>query len=452
MSTASIDYDALAAQHGGSTGAVDYDALAAEHGGTSASKPGFWQGAKDMLSQQVAHPLQTAWDTATGPIKQILQAGPSYASMAGIPVPVPSGEHLQQGAGMVQQIAQNPAYAAGQMAVPAAEGAAVGASSAIGPMAARGIGRAALLGASPEDAYLGAMKASPALTMAQKTALAQTGINAGIPVSEGGAEKILDSIRKLDAAKWSEINKNPNAPIDANAVADVSRSRNYFAGQVNPASDVSAIDRVRQEFLERQGARPGVPPTPPQPTGLLDASGRPILDSGSPGQPPTPPRPLTASEAQTMKQTTGSINSKKYGQMGTAEVEAQKDIVHNIGQELAKQFPALVDNNAQEAALLRLNPYIQRAVSRIANHQRIGIGTAIAGTAAKTMTGSAAMGIAASVLKGVLDDPAVKSQLAITVSKAENIPYFLSLQRVSNYAGALAAASAQQTTAGNSNR
>ena len=38
MSTPAIDYDALAAQHGGAP-AVDYDALAAQHGGTSSAAP-----------------------------------------------------------------------------------------------------------------------------------------------------------------------------------------------------------------------------------------------------------------------------------------------------------------------------------------------------------------------------------------------------------------------------
>jgi hypothetical protein len=56
MSTPTIDYDALAQQHGGSP-TVDYDALAAQHGGSAAAPIAQPQDWRDPLSQ--THPLDT---------------------------------------------------------------------------------------------------------------------------------------------------------------------------------------------------------------------------------------------------------------------------------------------------------------------------------------------------------------------------------------------------------
>ena len=83
---------------------------------------------------------------------------------------------------------------------------------------------------------------------------------------------------------------------------------------------------------------------------------------------------------------------------------------------------------------------IERALNRNGNHQLIGIGTPVAGAAAEAVTGSSGVGAVAAVLKAVLDNPTVKSRLAIAVSKGGGIPYAQAIGRVGAYSTALGSA------------
>jgi hypothetical protein len=154
---------------------------------------------------------------------------------------------------------------------------------------------------------------------------------------------------------------------------------------------------------------------------------------------------MNASDAQTMKQGTYTVLKGKYGEQGSASVEAQKALARGLKEEIATQFPEISGLNQAESKLLDLQPVLERAVNRISNHQLIGIGTPVSGAAATAVTGSTSVGKVAMVAKAVLDNPAVKSRLAIAVSKGGGIPYSQALARVQSYATSLgSAASAGQ--------
>jgi hypothetical protein len=121
-------------------------------------------------------------------------------------------------------------------------------------------------------------------------------------------------------------------------------------------------------------------------------------------------------------------------------VEAQKALARGLKEEIATQFPEISNLNAQESKLLNLQPVLERAVNRISNHQLIGIGTPLVGTAVKSATGSGGIGAAAAAMKAVLDNPMVKSRLAISLSKGARIPYASALAKVGAYSSALGAA------------
>jgi hypothetical protein len=148
---------------------------------------------------------------------------------------------------------------------------------------------------------------------------------------------------------------------------------------------------------------------------------------------------MNASDAQAMKQGTYRVLAGKYGEQGSASVEAQKALARGLKEEIATQFPEIGNLNAQESQLLDLQPVLERAVNRITNQQAIGIGAPIAGTAVKAATGSTGAGAVAMMMKSVLDNPAVKSRLAIAVSKASNIPPAQAIARVQAYSSALGA-------------
>jgi len=308
----------------------------------------------------------------------------------------------------------------------------------VGPaaeMMKRGAGRAVLLGKTPEMAYESALKPSTTLPQAQRTSIVQTGLQNEIPVSKGGLEKLGDLIDDYNNKIGKVISSDPTRPVDPNAVATrVDSAKARFANQVNAQPDLNAIEASRQQFLSEQGAKPAVPP---KPTGVLDAQGKPIMTAGTPA---TPAPPMDAANAQTMKQGTYSVLKGKFGEQGSAAVEAQKALARGLKEEIANQFPEINGLNAAESRLLDMQPVLERAVNRVSNHQLVGIGTPVAGAAAKAVTGSGAAGAVASTLKAVLDNPAVKSRLAIAVSKGAKIPYSQAAARVQAYSTALGSA------------
>lgn len=342
-----------------------------------------------------------------------------------------------------QEWKQNPALAMENAAGDVAglvEGGRVGSAALAkaADVAAPLAGRAVLLGKTPEGAYESALKPSPSIGAADRADLVQTGLEKGIPISKGGVEKIGDLIDDLNQKIKATIARDPRRPIDPNAVArragDVVPK---FESQVNSSGDLAAINASRAQFLAEQGAKPGTPAIPPQPTGLVDAQGRPIMNAGTPAKPPTPAPAMNAIDAQAMKEGTYRVLRGKYGEQGSAAVEAQKALARGLKEEISNQFPEINKLNADESRLLDLQPILERAVNRISNHQLVGIGTPIAGTAVKAVTGSGSAGMVASALKAVLDNPAVKSRLAIAVSKGAKIPYARALSRVAAYSAAI---------------
>jgi hypothetical protein len=147
---------------------------------------------------------------------------------------------------------------------------------------------------------------------------------------------------------------------------------------------------------------------------------------------------MNAADAQAMKQGTYGVLKGKFGEQGSAAVEAQKALARGLKEEIASQFPEINNLNAAESKLLDLQPILERAVSRISNHQIIGIGTPVTGAAAKAVTGSGSAAVVASALKAVLDNPTVKSRIAIAVSKSSKVPIGQAMARVQAYSSALA--------------
>jgi hypothetical protein len=514
MGSAAINYDALAQQHGG---AVDYDALAAQHGATTPStaqaggdKPGFFQSFADAsglsaAAHAIAHTTQTitpaidlASDVVHGrpadnnnPIVAAVQnmaqnaktqgkaavdairqgqygAAVSHAALA---VPV-AGQVAQQAMNQTDGNSTANSYGQNLKALVTSPGAmgtitgatmspvmADGAVEAVNPainLVRDGAGRAVLLGKTPEAAYESAMKPPTTISQADRDAMTQTGLQNSIPVSKAGVEKIGSLVDDLNSKIKATIEADPNRPIDPNAVAartDATKQR--FSNQVNAQPDLNAIENSRLQFLAEQGAKPGTAATAPQPTGLYDAQGRPYMDSGAPGQPATSAPAMGAADAQSMKQGTYGVLKGKFGEQGSAAVEAQKALARGLKEEIASQFPEIDTMNAAESRLLDLQPVLERAVNRISNHQLIGIGTPVAGAAAEALTGSTGIGKVAMVMKAVLDNPNVKSRLAIAVSKAQKVPIATAMSRVNAYAEGLSAsavASQASSTDGNSDQ
>lgn len=266
------------------------------------------------------------------------------------------------------------------------------------------LSRAVLLGRTPGQAYESALKPSTTMPEAQRAGIVNTGLTENIPVSKGGLEKIADRIDELNnkIAATIQTGAKQGAVVDPQAVAARTGAvRNQFATQVTPKSDLEAIDSATNEFLS--GNQNSIP-----------------LD-----------------QAQAMKQGTyRALGKKAYGEMKGARVEAEKALARGLKEEIAVQFPEIGKLNASESQLLDLQPALERAVNRIGNHQLGGIGAPITAGATRAITGSGKLAAAAGLLKAVLDDPYIKSKLAIALSQ-KGVPHAQALARVQSYQSSL---------------
>lgn len=269
------------------------------------------------------------------------------------------------------------------------------------------LSRTLLLGKTPQEAYQSALKPSTRMPEAKINSAIQTGLNEGIPVSAKGLSKLTGLIDDVNTKMDNAIPANSPATVNKFAVASrLNDTAKTFSNQVAPTADLNAISETGNDFIATQ-----------------------------PGQ-------IPVKDAAEIKTGTYTQLRKKYGQLGDASVEAQKALARGIKEELITQFPELQTLGQKDQQFINLEGPLEAAVKRIGNHQLLGIGTPIAAGAAKAVTGSNKIAATVAVLKAVLDDPMVKSRLAISLNRA-GVRGPAASQRVNSYLGQLAAVSAR---------
>lgn len=162
----------------------------------------------------------------------------------------------------------------------------------------------------------------------------------GVNVTRGGGEKLADRVTGVND-KIVEAIANSNARVDKNAVAnrlqDLIREREL---QANPTSDVAAITNADLEFR---------------------------------GHPLIPGNDMPVQLAQDIKRGTYKQLRDKYGEMGSADTEAQKTIARGLKEEIANAVPEVAPLNAEESALLNAKNLLDRRVAVAGNANPIGI-------------------------------------------------------------------------------
>jgi hypothetical protein len=272
----------------------------------------------------------------------------------------------------------------------------------------------------PERIYQSALKPSAAsYGLEEAKQMVRTGLDNSIPVTQGGVDKLSGLVDDLNQKIGDVIRDGAQrgVTIDPNAVAQrVDQIRPKFELQVNPERDLKALDASQQEFLRSQGMAPGQPATPAQATGLVDAQGRPIYSAPTPAVPGTPAQAIPADVAQAIKQNTYAQLRSSYGELKNAQIEAQKALARGIKEELGNAFPELQGLNAEESHYLGLQDALERRVRTLDNRDMLGIGAPIVAGVGEVLTGNPKMAVAAGALKAIVDDPAVKSRLAIALN------------------------------------
>jgi len=169
--------------------------------------------------------------------------------------------------------------------------------------------------------------------------LVQTLLDEGINITKSGYDKLMavvgatnEQIKDAIAGSSAEI-----SPLKvASRLTPVAKR---VAQQVNPASDLEAVSQVGQEFLEH-----------PSITG------------------PTIP----VAQAQQLKTGTYVRLGGKYGELKSAEIEAQKALARGLKEEIAAEVPQISALNAREGQLLQAADVVGRRVAMMGNRDPIG--------------------------------------------------------------------------------
>jgi len=233
---------------------------------------------------------------------------------------------------------------------------------------------ASKVGQTAERMYQSALKPPPGSAGQPAAAInkvVKTGVREGIPVSAEGLETVKDRIAGLNTGIQSVIDDlaQRGVTVDPAEVAKrVEQVRPQFK-TVNSTDHMAALDKVKQQFLSEN------------------------------------PKPIPANEAQAMKQKTYKDLRDQYGKLGTSDTEGQKALARGIKEELASQFPELTALNARESEFIGLDRVLERAVKRVGNRDLVPL----ASNGWLTM------------VKKLVEDPEVKSRLAIALDRASKV-------------------------------
>lgn len=162
----------------------------------------------------------------------------------------------------------------------------------------------------------------------------------GINPTKGGVDKLRGLIGNLND-QISDSITNSTAQIDKQKVlGPLAGVRAKFGSQVSPTADLKAIQAASDDFL----AHPNFP-------------GATI--------------PIKA--AQEMKQGTYRVLAKKYGQIGSADVEAQKALARGLKDEIAGAVPGISALNAEESKLIATLGVAERRALMELNKNPMGL-------------------------------------------------------------------------------
>jgi hypothetical protein len=276
------------------------------------------------------------------------------------------------------------------------------------PLPGRGI-----LQSGARGLYQGALKPS-AKSIVQRGRIVDTGLIEGLPADPQGITNrtagLADSGQQI-----SQITKG--APQTQSMSPGIVVSELAKLKQPRLGVDVAAIDAVENEFLDR-------------------------LRNG----PNQAVRNMTPGEAQGMKteaqQAATRLKKAAYepgGQPNAGKVEGYQTVANTLGDQLVGQFPELAAPYARYAALKEIGPSLEAAVKRSGNRNPFGALSVLSGVTAGTLTGNVPHGILAGAMVEALSNPAIRSRLAIAMSRASkgSLTIPAAAARVVGYSNAL---------------
>ncbi len=162
-----------------------------------------------------------------------------------------------------------------------------------------------------------------------------TMLEKGFNVSKGGVEKLRGEIDKLNTQISDKIANSTEVVDKAAAGRYLNDLMAKFKNQVNPDVDVAAIRKAWDEFKNHPAWQGG-------------------LD-------------MAVQTAQAMKKGTYDQLRKKYGQLGTADVESQKALARGLKDEISAKVPEVGPLNAEDSRLIKTLNVAERQQMQQAN-------------------------------------------------------------------------------------
>ncbi len=251
--------------------------------------------------------------------------------------------------------------------------------------------------------------------------IVETGIREGIPTSEAGFATAGNRIDQINQQIMDGIQARQQAGMTVD-LRNVTKRLNDLKERAkfmdDPEGELKAIQAVEQDFLQGHSQKGAFQP-------IERATEFEGFYPAGPQKQVVTSTEVPLGDAQRMKQTIGTDIRKKYGEMKAYEVEAKKQLVRGLKEEIEAVFPEVKALNRREGGLIELEESLRRFVNRENNHQLISPFTLMLGAGAATggvASGHAAEGIGAGVfttlLRMAMENPEIKSKIAIAARKA----------------------------------
>jgi len=206
----------------------------------------------------------------------------------------------------------------------------------------------------------------------------KTLLDEGINPTAAGVEKLRGRVGDINS-QIDTLIKGSGASVDKQQVIGAMNDTiKRFANQVSPSGDLGSIERVIDDFIAH--------PT---------AAGNSI--------------PVQLAQ-ELKKGTYRVLKDKAYGQLGSAEIEAQKALARGLKEGVAKAVPEVAGLNAQESKLLTTLKVAERRALMDANKNPMGLAL----LASHPATWAAFMADRSAAFKGLA------ARLANNASKAAN--------------------------------
>ncbi len=301
---------------------------------------------------------------------------------------------------------------------------------------------------NPEKLYQSALKPPGADQIVAQKAV-RAGIDEGVPLSEGARTLTRSKITALNSQIETAINGTPANIPPSQWVSNVTRKldvlRNRFSKVAGSGPDfVKEIDGFERDFLLQTKPDP-IHTIQMKPSKVLGANGQPVMTPTAVTIEPedmTLPqlrqqaKSISAKDAQEIKKSTyeairiRDVNAYTPGKSPKLQVRMEQDVARSMKEELEQIYPQIKSLNQREGALIELDKAIGRYVKREANKQitpyfifpvvggMLGHAAGGAAGAAEGSAAGAAGAAAADLMRRVLEDPEVKSKIAIALDRA----------------------------------